>query len=167
MGDILMFLLTLSPVHLLGSSAAEQAGCPLPSATWYTAQSVGDGLEYRFDRGALNGARFLAADMLVDGHELAVFELVLQEGHGPSFSMRLGALNQCAARLRIPAGAATQGRWRYAREGAWLKPTCGGQSVDLRKVDRMSITVACKSEQPVRWCLTPITATVEKPPKLE
>ncbi len=104
----------------------------------------------------------------MDGHALAVFELVLREGDdGPAFSMTFGTLNQCKARIRIPVVAATQGRWRYAREGAWLKPTCGGQSVDLRKVNGMSIAVARKSEQPVRWCLTPITATVEEPPRLD
>jgi len=43
---------------------------------------------------------------------------------------------------------------------------CGGDKVDLSKVDRMTLTVLRKSEEPARWCITPLVATVDEPPKL-
>jgi len=117
--------------------------------------------------GALATARYLTADMLITGTHTCVFLLTLQEGEeGPAFGLSYTALNQCAARLRMPLEAALQNRWRYPREGAWLKPLCTGERVDLRRVDRMSITVLRKSDQQVHWCLTTVTATIVEPPLL-
>ncbi len=170
--------LTLTPERLLGGLRQEDAPAPLPGATWYTAEAVGDGLAYTFPPGALAGANFLTADLLVDGNLLAVYTLVLQEGEdGPAFRLLYSALNQCSARLRMPLEAVNQNRWRYPREGAWLKPMCGGDRVDLAHVDRLTITVLRLAEQgkaeqgksapPVRWCQTPLCATVEAPPLLK
>jgi hypothetical protein len=120
-----------------------------------------------FPAGALAGATYLTADVLLDGNHLVVFELSLQEGEGgPKFSLIYAALNQCAARLRMPLEAVNQNRWRYEREGAWLKPMCWNDRVDLRRVDRMRITVLRKSDRPARWCMTPITIAVQEPPLL-
>jgi hypothetical protein len=152
---------------MLGGLEPEDAPAPLPGATWYTARAAGDGLAYRFPPGALAEAGYLSADMLVDGNHLAVFCLQLQEGEGgPAFRLLYSALNQCSARMRMPLEAVDQNRWRYPREGAWLKPMCGGDRVDLARVDRLSIAVLRKSERPVRWCLTPLRATVAEPPLL-
>jgi hypothetical protein len=159
--------LRLVPERVLGGLEREAAETPLPGATWYTAQRVGDGLAYRFPAGALAAARYLTADLLLDGNHLAVFQLTLREGdEGPTFRLSFGLLNQCAARMRVPLEAVSQNRWRYEREGAWLKPICGGERVDLRKVDHMTVAVLRKSDRPVRWCLTPVTATAEEPPRL-
>jgi len=159
--------LELVPDRLLGGLEQEEKAAPLSGATWYTAREIGDGLAYTFTPGALAEAEYLTADMLVDGNHLAVFTLVLQEGEGgPAFRLLYSALNQCSARMRMPLEAVNQNRWRYPREGAWLKPMCGGERVDLARVDRMTIIVLRKSEQPVRWCQTPLTATVEEPPLL-
>jgi hypothetical protein len=144
------------------------AETPIAGATWYLAHEVEDGLAYRFAAGALANARYLTADLLLDGTHLAVFVLRLQEGEaGPVFNLTYGALNQCSARLRMPLEAVKQNRWRYEREGAWLKPLCSGERVNLGKVDRMTITVLRKSDKPVRWCMTPVTATAEEPPLLD
>jgi len=67
----------------------------------------------------------------------------------------------------VPLEAVDQNRWGYDREGAWLKPRCGGDRVDLSKVDRMTITISMKSAWPARFCLTPVTATAEEPAKLD
>jgi hypothetical protein len=67
----------------------------------------------------------------------------------------------------MPLEAVNQNRWRYDREGAWLKPMCSGDRVDLDRVDRMSLTILRKSAQPVRWCMTPLVATVDVPLKLD
>ncbi len=69
--------------------------------------------------------------------------------------------------MRMPLDAVSQNRWRYEREGAWLKPLCFGERVDLEKVDRLSFLVHMKSSLPAHWCMTPLTATLEEPPRLE
>jgi hypothetical protein len=92
----------------------------------------------------------------------------LQEGeNGPAFGFSFGLLSQCQARLRMPLEAVSQNRWRFERQGAWLKPTCFGERVDLKKVDRLSLLVRAKSSLPARWCMTPLTAVSEEPPPLE
>lgn len=160
--------LQLMPHHLLGGLVRHDDDAPLVGATWYVAAAEGDGLAYRFPVGALAGSAYLSADLLVDGSRLAVFLLSLQEGEdGPTFGLIFSALNQCSARMRVQLDAVNQNRWRYEREGAWLKPMCSGDRVDLRGVDRMSITVLRKSDRPVRWCMTSVTATTEEPPLLD
>ena len=159
--------LRLVPERLIGRMQRQAGDAPIPGATWYMAQEAGDGLAFRFPCGALAGARYLAADMLLDGQHVASFTLILQEGeHGPRFGLNFGLLPQCSARMRAPLEAVNQNRWRYEREGAWLKPRCRYERVDLRRVDRMLIEVERKSDRPVRWCITPVTATVEEPPRL-
>lgn len=157
----------LVPERFLGSLVVEDGQAPIRGATWYVARSVGDGLAYRFPAGALFGAKYLTTDMLLDGRFMGVFELSLQEGEeGRRFSLVFALLNQCSARVRFPLDAVDQHRWLYEREGAWLKPLCWGDPVDLNKVDRMMFTVHRKSEEPLRWCMTEILATKKKPPLL-
>ena len=124
--------LVLSPARLSTSIREEQAHAPVAGALWYTAESEGAALEYELPRGALADARYLVADMLLDGNQMGVFALILQEGaEGPAFRLTFALLNQCSARMRVPLEAVNQNRWRYPREGAWLKPMCGGDRVDL------------------------------------
>jgi hypothetical protein len=164
---------TLTPQSLIGGAARQPDSAPIPGATWYTAALPGDGLAYTFPVGALAGMIFLSADVLLDGNQLCVFLVILQEGaDGPAFTFSQGFINQCQARIRLPLEAVNQGRWMYEREGAWLKPRCGGQRVDLAKVDRMSFVIerhpqGVNGPLGVRWCLTDFTATVEAPPRLE
>ncbi|MFN4179659.1 MAG: hypothetical protein ACK4I8_05060 [Armatimonadota bacterium] len=158
--------LILQPTQKLGQ-LREEGSAPLEGAVWYVAENVGDGLAYFFPEGSLAEMNWLTADMILDGKYLVVFVLTLQEGEsGPAFRLVFGALNQCQARIRVPLEAVKQNRWRYPREGAWLKPMCGGDVVDLKKVDRMTLTVVRKSEEPARWCLTPFVATFNEPTKL-
>ena len=153
---------------LVGQVSRESAPAPLSGATWYTAIDTGDGLACTFPTGALVQAKYLTADLLLDGNHLAVFTLLLQEGEdGPVFGLSFGLLNQCQARLCLPLEAVNQNRWRYERQGAWLKPICMGERLALEKVDRLSLLVRMKSSLPVRWCMTPITATLDEPPPLE
>jgi len=160
--------LSLTPQKKLGMLKQDSTPAPIPGATWYEGYCSGDGLLYRFRKGALSAARFLTADTLLDGTHLATFLLILQEGeNGPIFELSYGLLNQCSARIRMPLEAVNQNRWRFDREGAWLKPRCQGQRVDLRKVDRMRIEIERKSDRPVRWCMTKFIATADEPPRLE
>jgi hypothetical protein len=151
-----------------GTLRVDESEAPVAGATWYVAEAVDDGLTFEFAAGALAAYRYLTADVLLDGEHLAVFHLLLQEGaDGPTFGMSFGLLNQVSARMRVPLEAVNQNRWRYPREGAWLKPLCGGDRVDLAAVDRMRIVVNRKGPEPVRFCMTPVRATVEAPPVLE
>ena len=157
----------LAITGMVGSPGREKGPGPFAGGEWWVARNVGDGFTCGFPAGALAGARFLTADFLVDGNHMAVFQLTLQEGDGgPAFTLVYTALNQCQARLRMQTEAVEQNRWRYPREGAWLKPMCGGQRVDLKRVDRLTLKVQRKSESPVRWYMTPITATANDVPPL-
>jgi hypothetical protein len=159
--------LTLEPQAFVGTCTRVQGPNLVPGAVWYVAQTEKDGLAYRFRQGALAGARFITADMLADEADLAVFELLLQEGSGgPVFSLYYALLPYAEARMRMRTEAVDQNRWQFPREGAWLKPMAAGARVDLGRVDRMTIRVLRKSARPVRWCMTGITATSEEPPRI-
>jgi hypothetical protein len=160
-------MLRMEPMELVGGLKKEEGPAPIPGATWYVAEATMAGLRYEFPAGALAQARYLTADMLLDGNTLGVFALELQEGEGgPTFYLIHALLNQCQARMRMALEAVGQNRWRYEREGAWLKPMCAGDIVDLARVDRMRILVHRKAEGAMRFCLTPVTATAEEPAAL-
>ena len=157
----------LRPERTLATLTEEHTAVQLADATWYVAQEVDDGLAYRFDAGALAAMRYVTADFLLDGTHLAVFAVDLQEGEGgPNFRLHFGLLNQCQARMRFALALVDQNRWMVDREGAWLKPICSGDRVDLAKVDRLTITVIRKSDEPVRFCLTPLTASAAEPERI-
>jgi hypothetical protein len=98
-------LIVIEPVATIGSAHAVDGPCALAEGVWYGADADGDGLLYRFDAGALARAAWVCFDLLLDGDELAVFQLQLQAGeHGPAFRLSFGALNHwrrgCACRWR-------------------------------------------------------------------
>lgn len=164
---------TLKPESILGCLIQEPDPAPFPDAIWYTGTEPHDGLVYRFPPGSLSQAAYLTADVLLDGNHLCTFRIVLQEGEdGPQFSLSQGFLNQCQARIRMPLEAVNLNRWMYEREGAWLKPRCGGQRVDLFKVDRMRFEIermpySLDGPLPVRWCITPFNVTITEPPFIQ
>jgi hypothetical protein len=157
----------LRPDSLLDGLVAEVGEAPLKGAVWYRAGAQGGGLLYKFDPGTLSQAKFLTADVLLDGNYQTVYELVLREGtEGPAFRLAFALLNQCSARIRMPLSVVDQNRWRLEREGAWLKPLCWGDRVDLKNVDRMVLRVLRNGGKPGRWCLTPFEATAEEVPRI-
>jgi len=157
-----------TPDRLSGDIVAESAEPPLDDGKWFTADSVGDELVYEIASGTLAGAEFLTFDLLLDGTHLAKWDLRLHEsGTDRTFRMRYGVLNQCQARARIPLSATNQDRWKYDRAGAWLKPIADGDRVDPGNVDRITISIIRKSDEPVRWCQTPISVTDETPERLD
>jgi len=147
----------------------EDAGAvPLADGKWYVAEASGDGITCEFPAGALASARCLTSDMLLDGGELAVFQITLREGEkGRAFRFRFGGLNQCSFRVRLDLSLVDQRSLMMEREGAFLKPICDGDRVDLGKVDRMAFRVLRKGPNPVRWCMTELRAATEMPPKIE
>ncbi len=159
--------LKLEPSSLLAGCTLVDGPAIIQDARWYEAQKENDGLAFRFAPGALASMRFLAADIFADSPELPVFQLRFREGDaGPTFTFLYGVLPQAEARMRMRAQAANQNQWQFLREGAFLKPTAGGARVDLAKVDRIDLVVLRKSQRPVRWCQTALTATIEEPARL-
>ncbi|MGH9696353.1 MAG: hypothetical protein ACRD5Z_19550, partial [Bryobacteraceae bacterium] len=140
---------------------------PISNATWYIAGAEGDGLVYRVKPGSLASVKYIAADMLLDGDLLAVFDLLLQEqAGGPTFRFTFGALTQCSFRMRLPLELLNQNRWMIDREGAFLKPMASGDRVDPKKVDRITLQILRKGPNPVRWCMTAPTISTSEIPKL-
>lgn len=157
----------LKPAALLEGLKTETGDTPLEGAVWYVAEKENAGMLYTFPKGALAEAACLSSDLLVDGNRLAVFNMTLQEGEaGPRFTLRYMNLTQVQSRIRFPLENVNMNRWRLEREGAWLKPICGGERVDLREVDRLTITILHKSDEPVRWCQTPLRVTKDEPSRL-
>ncbi|MGH3488293.1 MAG: hypothetical protein ACRDP8_10345 [Actinopolymorphaceae bacterium] len=152
----------------LGGLRDEEPAAALPDARSYAAVDVGDGLRYDLTPGSLDASSYLTADLLLDGCHLAVFRLTLREGErGRAFVVSFGLLNQCAARIRIPLSATDQKQWLLGREGAWLKPLCWGDPVDLGRVDRIELTLDRKGPEPVHWAMTPLRRVPDAPPLLD
>ena len=106
--------------------------------------------------------------MLADGSHMIKYMIRLQEGEdGPAFGFGFGVLNQCSLRVRLPLSLVDQNRWGIDREGAFLKPRCSGDRVDLTKVDRMQLIITRKSSHPARFCLTPMMWSQEEVPYIE
>ncbi|MBN1996052.1 hypothetical protein JW935_00785, partial [candidate division KSB1 bacterium] len=159
---------TLNPDQLLGKLVAEGNETPVKSAIWYRGQEHGDGLLYKIPAGILTKTATLTADMLLDGQYITVFTLELAEGEsGPRFRVMFSALNACSARFRLPLSFTDLNQWRLDREGAWLKPICSGDRVDLSRVDRMTVKILRKCEKPSRFCITPFFLTEEEISKLD
>ncbi|HVN82908.1 MAG TPA: hypothetical protein VMW38_28250 [Terriglobia bacterium] len=149
----------LEVAETIGGLGTEPGTAPIAGASWFTAKAEGDGFAYRFPAGYLSKARFLTADMLLDGNNLLAFSIALQEGeNGPTFRLVFGGLPQCSFRVRLPLALVDQNRWRIEREAAFLKPMCAGDRVNLALVDRMRLTILHKRPGPVRWCMTPLLA---------
>jgi hypothetical protein len=158
----------LSPDSLLDGLVAEAGVTPIKGATWYRAGAEGGGIVYRFEPGMLLKGKYMTADILLDGKYQTVFELRFQEGEeGPTFRLGFALLNQCSARIRMPFTVVDQNRWRLEREAAWLKPLCGGDRVDLKNIDRMTLRVLRNGGKPSRWCLTPFSVAAEEVPRIE
>jgi hypothetical protein len=151
-----------------GGLRTEDAGTPIEGATWYVADKPGAALTYQFPAGTLAEAKYLTADFLLDGNQMIVFRVLLQEGEdGPVFTFRFLGLNQCSFRVRFPLDLTDQGRWAIDREGAFLKPRVGGARVDPAKVDRMRLEVHVKGTETARWCMTPLRSADGEVPRID
>jgi len=150
----------------LGGLREQDGQTPLGGARWYEAEAVGDGMSISFPAGTLSEFKWITADLLLDGRDLAVFEITLAEGAGRAFRYRFGALAQCQARLRLDLGLTDQNRWMAEREGALLKPLCSGDRVDPAKVTQLEFRLLRKAPRVVRWAMTELCATAAEPVKL-
>jgi hypothetical protein len=152
---------------ITGSMKRGAGDPPWPGAAWYETGDETSTLVWNIPPGSLGDMKWLAADMLLDGSTLAVFQLSLREAgdKGRTFRLSFGALNQCSFRMRMSAELVNQNRWMAGREGAFLKPIAGGDRIDLDKVDRLTLSVRRKGPGTVRWAMTPLyVSTAEVPP---
>ena len=87
----------LEITDLLGKLQRQTGKTLISGASWFSAEAVGDGIAYRFPAGSLLKAKYLSSDMLLDGNNLLVFSIALQEGDtGPTFRLVFGGLPQCS-----------------------------------------------------------------------
>jgi len=157
----------LEPTKIIGLKSFNGEAY-LENAKWYTGDHVNDGFQYQFPTGSLADKKYITADMLADGTTLIQFNIELQEGDdGRIFQFAFGVLNQCSLRVRLPLSLVDQNTWRIPRDGAFLKPMCWGDRVDLNLVDRMKFYINRKSEQTSRFCITSVKATKEEVPVID
>ena len=142
---------------------------PIPGALWYRAEHTGQGMAAVLPAGALAGAACLTTDMLLDGSEVAVFELRLyadEAGEGEPFIYMFSLLPQCEARLVLPMSALNQNQWLLSRRGALLKPMCSGARLEPAEVRRVSLRLSRQGPGAVRWCQKPLAIAADEPPEL-
>ncbi len=156
------------PVTSSTVDRTSEENCPLEGGQWVEVSKVDQGFFYQFEPGALAHARYLTCDVLLDGKVAGVYAVTLQEGaSGPQYLCHFAFLPQCQARIRLPLDSVDQNRWLFPREGAWLKVIVQGDRVDLNKVDRASFVCYRQGPERLRWCMSPLTAVTQKPPRLE
>jgi hypothetical protein len=158
----------LDPGSPTGSMKRAPGEPPFPGAVWYETADGTSAMVWNVAPGSLAGMQWLAADMLLDGATLAVFQLTLREagGKGRTFRLNFGALNQCSFRMRMAAGMVDQNRWLAGREGAFLKPLAHGDRVELDKVNRLTLGVIRKGPGVVRWAMTALHVCSQDVPRL-
>lgn len=153
---------------LLGGLRQVKGPDYIKSAQWYEGDRIQDGISFVFPAGMLKDQNYITTDMIADGNHTIKFMIILQEGEdGRAFQFRFGVLNQCSLRVRMPLSLVDQNRWGIDREGAFLKPRCSGDRVDLEKVDRMRLVIHKKSDQIARFCMTPAMVSAEEVPLIE
>lgn len=153
--------LVLEPSEIDGLKIVEGENY-LNNATWYAGENINDGFHYQFPVGSLADKKYITTDMLADGNAMIKFNIELQEGNeGRTFQFAFGVLNQCSLRVRLPLYLVDQNTWRIPRDGAFLKPMCWGNRVNLNKVDRMRFYIERKSQQSSRFCITSVITTKE------
>ncbi len=158
---------TLGEGKPVGALRITEGPSPFPGV-WYEGDSAGDGLEFRIEPGTLAASQWLSADFLLDGIHIVAWRLAFHEADSQRvFRYQFGGLNQCSFRMRMPLEALANNRWRYEREGAWLKPLCSGDRVDPARVDRITFTIDVKADSVARWRMSPIAISAAEPPLLE
>jgi hypothetical protein len=157
--------LQIVPKGILGQLKKKGKSSLLPDAITYIAENPGDGLDFYFPKGTLADKKFITADMLLDGANATNFRIELQEGEkGPVFGFQFSCLSQCGLRVRMPLNMVDMNRWGIEREGAFLKPRCSGDRVNLKNVDHMRFIVYRKNPDPIRFSITEIVATKDDVP---
>lgn len=154
--------------EVLGGLQQSDRSSPLPGATGYVSTDEGDGMAWEIPAGTLRRDSWITFDALLEGHTVTVFRIYLREGvDGPALQVLWGYLNQCQARVRLPATLCDNDRWLIGREGGWIKVCCFGRRVDPERVTRIELRVDRKAEGDARWWQTPLAITGTEPETLD
>jgi len=158
----------LVPEEFTGKLKSLGRSSVLPGAMEYMAEESGDGIQFFFPKGTLTDKKYITADMLLDGKNAINFMIEIKEGEdGPVFGFRFSCLAQCGLRVRMPLDMVDMNRWGIDREGAFLKPRCSGERVNLDNVDRMRFFVFRKCPEAVKFSVTELVATVDDVPVID
>lgn len=149
---------------LPGGTCYEATGT-MTDADFWGVEGVGEELVYDLEAGALSGLHALTFDLLVDGEEGACFGLFVEAGE-KTFRCSFSALPQAQARFVLPAEALRLNAWLLGRRGALLKPLAGGDPVRPEAATRIRFLIQRKTENPLRFCMTPLTAVATEPEAL-
>lgn len=122
--------------------------------------------ETEIERGALDS--WLSADFFHPGETIHQWKLEFfaADSDAPAeiiFAVYPGV----RARLRIPTSALLMNSWLLSREGALLKPMCGGRVVPPDEVVRIRQTLVAGPDGPVAWWQEPWKISPEEPPLLD
>ena len=149
----------LYPKGMVGTCRTVDAPTAIPGVAWYEAQAAKDGLTYEFPAGALSGALFLTANVLAEGPDLAVFELVLQEGEsGPAFTLAYG-------HCRRPKHACGCVRRRSCRtDGSFPAKVPGSNRWPAARVSTLPVSIGCRSAFSERAMRRSVGARPRSPP---
>lgn len=146
--------------HLTGGLRKVEGPDYLADAIWYEGNSPGDGFVCEIPIGSLRNKKYITFDMLADGNHMTRFQVKLHEENSERvFGFAYGVLNQCSLRMRLPLSLVDQNNWGIEREGAFLKPRCSGDRVDLVKVNKISFAIIRKSPKTTKFCITPVISS--------
>ena len=170
---------TYQPIERAGRAA-------LPGAAGFVARLPGDTWHQPVAAGAFAPGGWLRFDAFNDSDLVLQLRLQMREderkpepaaggsadgnydtgGLDGGFTYTFSLLPRCQARVRLPMGALSLNRWMLAREGALLKPMCGGEAVRPEEVRGLTFSVWSMGVDPQPFCITPPTFTATEPPAL-
>ena len=135
----------IDPTSLISGLELVSTPALFKDAQTYVCHAEREGLKYQFAPGHLAGAPYLSVDLLIDGPRFVTFRGGLLCGEQAVFIFNFSVLNWCQTRLvrEVPS------------------------TVDLSNVDGMTLTVLRVSDPPVRFCVGPVRATSQRPPRLD
>jgi len=141
----------------------------LPDATWYESPKWGSRVRAIAPEGTQTFDHWLTADFFVEGDSIVQFILALAgEPDGPGFHMTFGVYPRIQSRFRLHLEHLKLNTWMLPREGAYLKPICGGELIAPEDVRHLRLAVVSqRSGAPARWCMTPWRFTPNTPALLD
>ena len=134
----------IRPDSFLGRLSQLHQAPAFPGGVWYEGTTPGDGLSYDLAAGPLAAAKCVSLDAMLGGDRFVTFRFSLLSGDREAFGFTFSPLNWCQTRV--------------VRE---LPPELAG-----RGIDSAALTILRKTDQPARFCLTPISFSQKRPPRL-
>jgi hypothetical protein len=139
----------------------------LPKAVRVRMRAGPEGLTWQFEPGLLKRTDWLTLDLITCDEDAFRLRLRLHARDGKrAFSLGFALLPNAQARLRLPMAALGLDRWMLPREGALLKPLCGGEAVEPGEVAAASLCVERSNGGVVEFHMTASMVVAGEPPVL-